>query len=99
MLPIALRGLRPAGLEAMRRGTPVVTSRVSSLPEVGGDAALYVNPYDEREIAEGIGEVFADQDLRESRSAKGRERAAHFLANAADLQCVCAYRSAAGGAR
>ena len=46
-------GLPP--LEAMASGTPVVTSNVSSLPEVAGDAAVLVDPYDVGSIAHGIG--------------------------------------------
>ncbi len=45
-------GLPP--LEAMACGTPVVTSRISSLPEVVGDAAVLVDPYSVEDIAEGI---------------------------------------------
>ena len=55
-------GLPP--LEAMASGTPVVTSNVSSLPEVAGDAAVLVDPYDTRAIADGIYRVLTDQRLR-----------------------------------
>src|SRR5262249_54737589 len=55
-------GLPP--LEAMASGTPVLTSNVSSLPEVVGDAAVQVNPENVFEIARGIQEVLLDDDLR-----------------------------------
>ena len=55
-------GLPP--LEAMASGTPVVTSNVSSLPEVAGDAAVLVDPYDPAAIADGIYRVLTDEQLR-----------------------------------
>jgi glycosyltransferase involved in cell wall biosynthesis len=69
-------GLPP--LEAMACGTPVVTSRISSLPEVVDDAALLVDPYDVEEIAAALGRVLVDQDLRDALLAKGRKRACLF---------------------
>ncbi len=51
-------GLPP--LEAMASGAPVVTSNVSSLPEVAGDAAQLVDPYDPEAIADGIYRVLTD---------------------------------------
>lgn len=55
-------GLPP--LEAMHCGTPVVTSNVSSLPEVVGDAAVMVDPYNVNEIADGIYKLLTDKKLR-----------------------------------
>jgi glycosyltransferase involved in cell wall biosynthesis len=69
-------GLPP--LEAMASGTPVVTSNVSSLPEVAGDAALLVDPYDPTAIADGIDRVLRDESLRRQLRAKGLERARGF---------------------
>ncbi|MQA29802.1 MAG: glycosyltransferase [Luteitalea sp.] len=69
-------GLPP--LEAMASGTPVVTSNVSSLPEVAGDAALLVDPYDPQAIADGIYQVLADAGLRRDLRAKGLARARQF---------------------
>ena len=57
-------GLPP--LEAMASGTPVVTSGVSSLPEVVGDAAMLVNPENVFDIARGIKEVLLDDELRQT---------------------------------
>ena len=68
-------GLPP--LEAMASGTPVVTSNVSSLPEVAGDAAVLVDPYDPAAIADGIYRVLTDDRLRrELRREGARARAA-----------------------
>jgi glycosyltransferase involved in cell wall biosynthesis len=69
-------GLPP--LEAMACGTPVVTSRLSSLPEVVGDAALLVDPYDVEAIAEGIARVLNDSALADDLRRRGRARAAGF---------------------
>jgi glycosyltransferase involved in cell wall biosynthesis len=69
-------GLPP--LEAMASGTPVVTSNVSSLPEVAGDAAVLVDPYDPRAIADGIYSVLTDEKLRRGMVHKGIARAGMF---------------------
>ena len=69
-------GLPP--LEAMASGTPVVTSNVSSLPEVTGDAAVLVDPYRPEAIADGIERVLGDETLRRDLRAKGLARARQF---------------------
>ncbi len=69
-------GLPP--LEAMACGTPVLTSNVTSLPEVVGDAALMVDPYDVDAIAEGIKRLIEDDNLRRELSQKGLARAKLF---------------------
>ncbi len=69
-------GLPP--LEAMACGTPVVCSNTSSLPEVVGDAALTVDPYDVKGLAEAIERVLGDPILQEDLRQKGLARAAQF---------------------
>lgn len=69
-------GLPP--LEAMASGTPVITSNVSSLPEVVGDAALMIDPYDPTAIADAMGRVLTDATLRSDLRARGLERARSF---------------------
>jgi glycosyltransferase involved in cell wall biosynthesis len=69
-------GLPP--LEAMANETPVVTSNVSSLPEVAGDAALLVDPYDVEAIADGLRRAVTDDALRADLIARGRRRARDF---------------------
>jgi glycosyltransferase involved in cell wall biosynthesis len=69
-------GLPP--LEAMASGTPVVTSNVSSLPEVAGDAAVLVDPYDPHAIADGIYRVLTDEQLRRDLRVRGAARARQF---------------------
>ena len=62
----------------MASGTAVVTSNVSSLPEVTGDAAVLVDPQSPDEIASGICRVLEDDVLREQLVAKGLARAKQF---------------------
>ncbi|HKT79597.1 MAG TPA: glycosyltransferase family 1 protein [Vicinamibacterales bacterium] len=69
-------GLPP--LEAMASGTPVIVSNVSSLPEVVGDAALLVDPYDEGAIADAICRVLTDAELRCDLQRRGLRRAQQF---------------------
>lgn len=69
-------GLPP--LEAMASGTAVVTSNVSSLPEVTGDAAILVDPHSQDAIAGGICRVLEDNVLREELVTKGQARAKQF---------------------
>jgi glycosyltransferase involved in cell wall biosynthesis len=65
-------------LEAMACGTPVVTSNISAMPEVVGDAGILVNPYDVEEIAEAVYRVLSKPSLREKLVEKGLERVKHF---------------------
>jgi glycosyltransferase involved in cell wall biosynthesis len=69
-------GLPP--LEAMASGTPVVVSNASSLPEVTGDAAILVDPYEPRAIADGIHRVLTDETLRRELRQRGLARARQF---------------------
>lgn len=65
-------------LEAMACGTPVITSNLSSLPEVTGDAAILVNPYSVEEIADAMKAVAEDGKLRSHLSQTGIIRASNF---------------------
>jgi glycosyltransferase involved in cell wall biosynthesis len=65
-------------LEAMACGTPVLTSNVSAMPEVAGDAALLVDPYDVTAIAGGMTALIDDDDLRDRLRRSGLERARAF---------------------
>jgi len=69
-------GLPP--LEAMACGTPVVTSRISSLPEVVGDAALLVDPYSAEDIALGLERVLGDDEFRADLVRRGHAQVSHF---------------------
>ena len=65
-------------LEAMGHGLPVVASETSSLPEVGGDAALYVNPHDPKDIAEKVTRAVEDASQRSAMIERGLARARIF---------------------
>jgi glycosyltransferase involved in cell wall biosynthesis len=65
-------------LEAMACGTPVVTSDVSALPEIAGDAALLVDPRDPEAIASAMRRILGDEDLRRDLAERGSSRAAGF---------------------
>ena len=65
-------------LEAMACGTPVITSNISSMPEVAGNAAVLVDPYDVGAIAKAMHNVLTNKDLKESLVKKGLERVKQF---------------------
>ena len=69
-------GLPP--LEAMASGTPVVTSNVSSLPEIMADAAVLIDPYDPASIADGMREILTNSVLRTTLVTRGLSRARQF---------------------
>jgi glycosyltransferase involved in cell wall biosynthesis len=67
----------PVG-ESQAAGCPVVTSSVSSMPEVGGEAAIYVDPFDPESIGYGIRSLLNDDKLREQKICLGLENAERF---------------------
>lgn len=67
-------------LEALWSGLPVITSNTSSLLEVGGDAALYVNPASVEEIAAAAQKIYSDAALRNDMTEKGFKQAQQFTA-------------------
>lgn len=69
-------GLPP--LEAMACGTPVITSNLTSLPEVVGDSAITIDPYDVNAFAEAMYNLLTDEKLREKMINKGLKRAQLF---------------------
>jgi glycosyltransferase involved in cell wall biosynthesis len=87
-------GLPP--LEAMACGTPVVTSNISSLPEVVGDAALLTDPADGEAIASALARVLDDPGLAADLSRRGREQAARFHWDEAARRTLEGYRVALG---
>jgi len=89
-------GLPP--LEAMASGTPVVTSNVSSVPEVVGDAAVLVNPENVFEIARGIREALTNESLRETLIRRGHQQARKFSWEATARQVLEVYGEFAGSA-
>jgi GT2 family glycosyltransferase/glycosyltransferase involved in cell wall biosynthesis len=78
-------------LEAMACGTPLIVSNTSSLPEVAGDAALFVDPYDIGDISRAIGQLLSDQDLRSKLVSRGLDRVRQFTWRAAAEKTVGVY--------
>ena len=85
-------GLPP--LEAMANGTPVVTSKISSLPEVVGEAALTVDPYNIDEISEAMKSILTDSALRARLIHDGRVRAQQFVWEESVSQIHATYMAA-----
>jgi glycosyltransferase involved in cell wall biosynthesis len=65
-------------LEAMNCETPVITSNTSSMPEVGGDAVLYADPYSIESIAEAMVKIYKDDKLRNTLIKKSGEQRTNF---------------------
>jgi glycosyltransferase involved in cell wall biosynthesis len=86
-------GLPP--LEAMALGVPTIVSMSSSLPEVCGDAAIYVHPKDADGIGEAIVRVFSDRMLAADMAEKGRKQAEKFTWEKAAAGTLACYRAAA----
>lgn len=78
VFPSLYEGFGLPVLEAMRAGTPVITSNVSSLPEVAGQAALCVDPNNADAVAQAVRRVLTDEHVRVSLSSAGERRAAEF---------------------
>ncbi|RYF70976.1 MAG: glycosyltransferase family 1 protein, partial [Cytophagaceae bacterium] len=80
-------------LEAYSSGCPVVLSNRSSLPEVGGDAALYFDPEDDDSIADAVERVLTDNALHAALSQKGTERLRNFSCDKTAQQTLEVYKS------
>lgn len=78
VLPSLYEGFGLPVLEAMKNGCPVVISNVSSLPEAGGDAAIYVDPDDVGDIAAKMQELILNSKLRKELIAKGYQQVKKF---------------------
>ncbi len=77
-LPSLMEGFGLPVLEAMACGTPVVASRAGALPEVAGDAAVYVDPFDVEDIRRAMERVLCDGELQGRMRALGIERARRY---------------------
>ncbi|HHX64995.1 MAG TPA: glycosyltransferase family 4 protein, partial [Chloroflexi bacterium] len=79
-------------LEAMACESPVCTSNVSSLPEVGGDAARYFDPEDTDSITVTLREVLMDEALQREMALRGSERAAEYSWERAARETLTLYQ-------
>ena len=78
LFPSLYEGFGLPALEAMLLGTPVICANTSSLPEVVGDAALMIDPYDSAALADAIRVMDGDADLRKDLSVRGKVQAAIY---------------------
>jgi glycosyltransferase involved in cell wall biosynthesis len=90
--PSLYEGIGLPVLEAMACGAPVITSNISSLPEVAGDAALLVDPYDVEALSDALRRLLTDDTLRAKLVARGFEQAAHFTWTRAARQLADIYQ-------
>ena len=92
--PSLVEGFGLPILEAMSVGCPVLTSNVSSMPEVAGDAVLYVDPYDIDSIADGLHRLASDSDLRQKLTLSGYERVRIFTWEKTAAEMIAIYERA-----
>jgi glycosyltransferase involved in cell wall biosynthesis len=95
--PSVYEGFGLPVLEAMACGTPVVSSTASSLPELGGEAACYFDPYDVEAMAEAIRAVWTNADRRAAMRRRGLEQAARFSWERAAGETLTIYDTVLGG--
>jgi glycosyltransferase involved in cell wall biosynthesis len=91
LFPSLYEGFGLPVLEAMSLGTPVLTSNQGSLPEVAGDAALQVDPYDVDALSRAIRTIDADTGWRNEASTRGKTQAALFNDDAYDVKLRALY--------
>src|SRR3989338_6175690 len=94
IMPSIYEGFGLPVLEAMTCGCPVITTRGGSLPEVAGDAALYIDPDSKESIIDGIERLFAEPKLRGELSKKGLEQSKKFSLDRVMKDLVAAYEKA-----
>lgn len=83
-------GLPP--LEAMSCGTPVITSNVSSIPEVVGDAGILIDPYDTSNLMEALANTLNNDSLKNKLSIAGLERSSQYSWRNTALSTLSSYR-------
>jgi glycosyltransferase involved in cell wall biosynthesis len=97
LFPSLYEGFGLPPLEAMAHGTPVLTSTVSSLPEVFAGAALMVNPENVFEIARGIRQILTEQTTRDVLISRGRDLVQKYSWERSAQQVREVYRAVAAG--
>lgn len=96
LFPSLYEGFGLPVIEAMACGCPVITSNVSSMPEIAGDAALLVDPTDVKQIAEAIKKVLNGNGVKSALSEAGVRRADFFSWEKSAKETVALIRSVAG---
>ena len=84
-------------VEAMACGCPVIAANTSSLPEVAGDAAILVDPFDTSALHAAMLDVVTDARRSGELGARGLARAAHFSWARTAAAALAAYRAACNG--
>jgi glycosyltransferase involved in cell wall biosynthesis len=97
VFPSLYEGFGLPVVEAMAWGAPVITSSASSLPEVAGDAAILVDPYDVEGLARSMERVLADPGLRDDLIAAGHARARRFTWDRCAEEVEAVFDEVAGG--
>jgi glycosyltransferase involved in cell wall biosynthesis len=88
VLPSLYEGFGIPVLEAMSNGCPVIASHSSSLPEIGGDACLYIDPTDIQDLIDKLNDLSDNKELRDSLIKKGSERIKNFSWNTCALETL-----------
>ncbi len=96
LMPSLYEGFGFPVLEAMACGAPVVCSRASSLPDIAGDAARFIEPMDDEGMAETVRQVLSDPNIADNMRRSGARQAARFRWQRAALESVHVYSIAAG---
>jgi glycosyltransferase involved in cell wall biosynthesis len=94
VFPSRYEGFGIPVLEALNCGCPAILSNVASLPEVGGDAALYINPEDPGDILQKCEMLYNDAELREEFRGKGFKQASRFSWQQVSRKTLDVYQSA-----
>jgi glycosyltransferase involved in cell wall biosynthesis len=95
LFPSLYEGFGMPVLEAMACGAPVITSRVSALPEGVGDAGVLVDPYSEPAISEALGEILTSPKKRQELGQRARDRSRMFSWRQVAEQTVAVYEQVA----
>lgn len=97
LMPSLYEGFGLPLVEAMSFGVPVITSNISSMPEVAGDGGILVDPFSVDDIQGAIRKLCSDADLRSALSLKAKARAEQFSWDKAAEQTLAVLESAGNG--
>jgi glycosyltransferase involved in cell wall biosynthesis len=94
-MPSLYEGFGLPLVEAMAHGIPVLTSRAASMPEIAGDAGLLVDPFNVKDIANGLKKLMFDAELRSCLASRARGQAAQFSWSVAGDKTMAVFTEAA----